>query len=188
MQVTDVPEPHSTRPDWAALYLKHREAMYHVAYKVLGEVGMADQAGDVVNEAMVSLMDAPPRDVRNWQALLVSTAKRRALDLLRSAPVRRAGPELDDQHDTAELGDVAEDAAERVDRQRAAARVWESLAVLDEPHRKVAREYIAQARPRADVAADLGVTPARVSQMMTRALKELRSAISREQVTTHVGK
>ncbi len=48
-------------PDWAALYQRHRDAMYRVAAKVLREAGLADQAGgDAVQAAMVSLMKSPP--------------------------------------------------------------------------------------------------------------------------------
>ena len=54
--------------------------------------------------------------------------------------------------------------------------------MLDDRHRKVAWEYVALERPRAEVAADLGVTPGRVSQMAKRALEHLRDAMSREEV------
>jgi len=46
--------------DWAALYQKHRDAMYGVAYEVLRASGRWDLAADAVQEAMVSLMKAPP--------------------------------------------------------------------------------------------------------------------------------
>lgn len=151
--------------------------MYRVAATVLREAGIADQAGDAVQEAMVSLMASPPDDVRVWEAVMVATAKRRALDRLASAAVRHAGPELGEDHDHAGLGDLSEEVAEATDRQRAAARLWDNLAVLDDRHRKVAWEYIALERPRADVAAELGVTPARVSQMAKRALEQLRDAM-----------
>jgi RNA polymerase sigma-70 factor (ECF subfamily) len=156
--------------------------MYRVAANILREAGIADQAGDAVQEAMVSLMASPPRNVRNWEAVMVATAKRRALDRLDSAAVRHAGPELSEEHDQADLTDVSEEVVELVDRQRAAAVVWDSLAVLDGRHRKVAWEYVALERPRAEIAAELGVTPARVSQMTTRALEELRDALNREEV------
>lgn len=171
-----------TQPDWAALYLKHRDVMHRVAAKVLREAGIADQAGDAVQEAMVSLMASPPDDVREWEAVMVATAKRRALDRLGSAAVRHAGPELGEEHDQADLGDVADEVAEAADRQRAAAEVWDRLAVLDDRHRKVAWEYVALERPRAEVAAELGVTPARVSQMAKAALEQLRDAMSPEEV------
>src|ERR1700728_3558476 len=67
-------------PDLGALYLRHRGAMHKVAASVLREAGRASEAGDAVHDAIVSIMASPPRDVRDWEAFLVSTAKRRALD------------------------------------------------------------------------------------------------------------
>lgn len=164
-------------PDLAALYLRHREAMHRVAAKVLREAGLADQAGDAVQEVMMSLLASPPDGVRNWEAVLVTTAKRRALDRLGSAAVRHAGPELSERHDHADGTDLSEEVTESIDSRRSAAVVRDKLAVLDERHRKVAWEYIALERPRAEVAADLGVTPARVSQMAKRTLEQLRDAM-----------
>jgi RNA polymerase sigma-70 factor (ECF subfamily) len=162
--------------------LKHGDAMHRVAARVLREAGLADQAGDAVQEAMVSLMASPPDDVRKWEAVMVKTAKRRALDRLGSAVVRHAGPELSEEHDHADGSDISDEIAESLDR---AALVRHSLAVLDDRHRKVAWEYVALERPRAEVAAELGVTPARVSQMATRALEQLRDAMRREEVCAY---
>jgi RNA polymerase sigma factor (sigma-70 family) len=169
-------------PDWPALYLKHRHRMYKIVLVILGKAGLADQAGDAVQEAMLSLIKSPPNDVHDWEAVMVTAAKRKALDLVRSAAVRHAGPALGEEHDRADEGDLADEVAEAVDRQRSASMAWDALAVLDERHRRVAWEYIALGRPRTEVAAELGVTPARVSQMAARALEQMRDAISREEV------
>jgi DNA-directed RNA polymerase specialized sigma24 family protein len=75
-------------PDWAALYQQHRDAMYRVAARVLRGGGRADEAGDAVSAAMESLMKSPPANVLNWQAVLVTAVKRRALDLLGSSAVQ----------------------------------------------------------------------------------------------------
>lgn len=163
-----------SQPDWAALYQRHKDAMHRVAASVLRAAGLADQANDAVSEAMTSLMGSPPAGVQNWEAVMVTAAKRKAIDLLRSAAVRHAGPELGPEHDYADSVDIAEDVAERVDRERLRAVAWDGLSVLDTRHRKVAWEYIALERPRAEVAAELGVSPGRVSQMAKRVLEELR--------------
>jgi RNA polymerase sigma factor (sigma-70 family) len=168
------------QPDWAALYLRHRDAMHRVVASVLRDAGMADQANDVVQEAMTSLMSSPPANVGSWEALMVTAAKRKAYDLLRSAAVRRAGSELGPEHDHADPVDVAEDVAEQVDRQRARAGVWDGLSVLDTRHRKVAWDYIALGRSRAEVAAELDVSPSRVSQMVRRALEDLRHYVDEQ--------
>jgi RNA polymerase sigma-70 factor (ECF subfamily) len=168
----------------AALYLKHRDAMHRVAAKVLREAGLADQAGDAVQDAMVSLMASSPAGVENWEALMVATAKRRALDRLGSAAVRHAGSELGERHDSTAEGDVADEVAESVDRTRLAALAADALSVLDDRHRKVAWDYIALERPRPEVAAELGVTPARVSQMAKQVLEQMRDAMKREEETS----
>lgn len=164
-------------PDLGALYLRHRDAMHRVAASVLRPAGRADEAGDAVNDAVVSIMASPPGDVRNWEAFLVTAAKRKALDRVRSADVRHTGPELvESRQDRADDFDLAEDVAEDVDRSRQADHALDSLSILDERYRKAVWETVALQRPRADVARELGVTPARVSQMVTRGLEILREA------------
>lgn len=48
--------------DWAALYQKHRDAMFRVAKGVLRSSGRVDLADDAVQDAMVSLMKSPPTE------------------------------------------------------------------------------------------------------------------------------
>lgn len=169
-------------PDLGALYLRHRDAMYKVAASVLREVGRASEAADAVNDAIVSIMASPPQNVRSWEAFLFTAAKRKALDRVRSANVRHAGPEfVESIHDHADDTDLAEDVADALDRKERAALAWDCLSVLDERHRKAVWETVALERPRSEVAAELGVSPARVSQMTTRALALLREEASRRE-------
>lgn len=170
-------------PDLAALYSKHRDAMHRVAAAVLREAGLADQANDVVQDTIESIMSSPPREgVRNWEAFLVTAARRKALDRLRSGVVRHAGPELTEEHDRVDDLDVADEVAEAIDRSRCASLVRNALAALNERHRKVVWQRVACERPRNEVAAELDVTPARVSQMVTSALEQLREAMDRKGV------
>lgn len=170
-------------PDWAALYTKHRDAMYRVAARTLRDAGRADEAEDVVMAAIESLMKKPPMGVTSWEAMLVKTTKRRALDLLRSAGVKHASSVDLADHDGATSDSVEDDAIEAVDRQRDAMALWDKLMILDTRSRLVAREYVAMGRSRDDVAAQLGVSPARVSQIATKALKQLKEALEKEGVT-----
>lgn len=169
----------SAAPDWAVLYAKHRGAMHRVAAAELRSAGLADHANDVVQQAMASLMTSPPRSVRSWEGLLISTVKRRAWDLLGSAAVRHAGPELPADHGGRDEDCTAEVALAVLDRQRRIETVQQLLRVLDERHRKVAWDYLALDRPRKEVAAELGVSPARVSQMAKEALKTLKDEMQR---------
>jgi RNA polymerase sigma factor (sigma-70 family) len=171
-------------PNIAALYLQHRDAMYRVAASVLRGTGRESDTEDVVQEAILSIMDSPPTGVQNWEALLVTVARRRALDKLKSAHVRHAGGELEDVHDALILrDDFAEDVIEAVDLQRRAAIAWDCLAVLDERHRIAVWGVVALERPRDEVAAELGVTPGRVSQMVKNGLKILEDEILRKERT-----
>ena len=176
--MTEVPPP-----DWAALYQKHRDAMYRVAARTLRGAGREAEAEDVVMTAMESLMQKLPRGVRNWEAMMVNATILRALDLLKSAEVKHAsGAEFLDR-DGASPEVLEDDVVEAVDKQREAATAWDKLAILDDRHRQVAWGYIAKGRSRDEVAAELCVSPARVSQMATNALKELKEALEKEGVT-----
>jgi RNA polymerase sigma factor (sigma-70 family) len=169
-------------PDLGVLYLRHRDAMHKVVASVLREAGLASEAGDAVNDAIVSIMASPPRGVLNWEAFLVTAAKRKALDRIRSADVRHAGPELvESLHDRIDDTDIAEDVAADLDRKQRAAVAWGCLSILDDRHRKVGWEIAALERPRSEVAAELGVTPARVSQMAKRALALLLEEMNRRE-------
>jgi RNA polymerase sigma-70 factor (ECF subfamily) len=162
----------------------HRDAMYRVAASVLREVGRASEASDAVQDAIVSILASPPANVQNWEAVLVSAAKRRAIDRIRSASARHDGGAVDETHDRAEPSeDLADDVASIVDSHRRAAVARDSLAVLDDRHRKAVWEVRGLERSRNDVAADLGVTPARVSQMVTSALRDLRDEMNRKEAT-----
>lgn len=170
-------------PDLGALYLRHRDAMHKVAASVLREAGRASEAADAVQEAILSVMTSPPRHVRNWEAFLVTAAKRKALDRIRSADVRHTHPEFAEATtgDRSEDSDLADDIADALDRQERAGHAWDCLSVLDDRHRKAVWETVALERPRAEVAAELGVTPARVSQMRTRSLALLREEMRRRE-------
>ena len=169
-------------PDWAALYQQHRDAMYRVAARVLREAGRATEAEDAVAAAMESLMKSPPRNVSSWEAVLITAAKRRALDILGSAGVRHAARAEDSPSQEPGVDELADDVVEAVDRRRAAAVAWDKLALLDARHRAVVWEYVALERSRQDVASELGVTRARVSQMAKEALRILREALESEGV------
>lgn len=171
-------------PDLGALYLRHGDAMHKVAASVLREVGRASQAADAVHDAIISIMASPPQphSVRNWEAFLITAAKRKALDRIRSAEVRHTGPEfVEATHDRADDSDLAEDVADAIDRQKRARQACDCLSVLDERHRRAVWETVALERPRSEVAAELNVSPARVSQMTTRSLALLREEIRRRE-------
>lgn len=166
-----------THPDWAALFEKHRDAMYRVAASVLRGRGLANLRFDAVQNAMESLIRSPPKEEpRSWEAYLVLAAKRRALDIIKSADVRHASDGALKVDKSAEADDFAE-AEEAIDRQRRAVRFWSKLNLLDGWQRYVAEQYLTQRLSRQQVAEDLGVTPARISQIARQASEVLREAM-----------
>ena len=172
----------SSPPDWGALYTAHKDAMYRVVRTALRGSGLLDQADDAVQEAVRSLMASPPQEAKSWEAVMVSAAKNKAIDLVRSAAVRHAGPEVDDQHYKREAYlDLSEDVAEDLDRQRTAVRVRAWLNVLPNRDRDVVWRRSALEEPRKQIAADLGVSPGRVSQITEGALERLRDEIEKEE-------
>lgn len=169
-------------PDWAALYEAHKDSMHRVAKTVLRGSGLIDQAEDAVQEAVTSLMKSPPQNVERWEAVMVSAAKNKAIDLLRSAAVRHAGPKVEDQHYRSETyPDLSEDVSDDLDRQWTAVAVRDWLKVLTERDRDVVWRRAALEDPRDQVAADLGVSPGRVSQITKAALERLRDQIEKEE-------
>lgn len=160
--------------DWAALYQKHRDAMYGVAYEVLRGSGRTDLAADAVQDAMVSLMRTPPSEApRSWEALLVATSKRRALDMIRSAAMR-TGVEYSDEHLS---GLPLADEDDVLDRLEKIARARPVIAGLDAREHEVLAQYIVLDRPRTEVAELLKVTSARISQISTDVLSRIEAAL-----------
>ncbi|WP_344878224.1 sigma-70 family RNA polymerase sigma factor [Zhihengliuella alba] len=173
-------------PDIGALYERYKHVMHRVAASALRGAGLLSEVSDVVQDAVVSIISSPPSyEVRNWEAFLVQAVKRKAIDRIRSAPVRHAGDGFDEWvRDRPEDGDLAQDVVDELHRQEQVKLALESLAVLDERHRTAVWATVALGRARADVAAELGVTPPRISQMVKRALKLMREEMTRKEGTS----
>jgi len=168
-------------PDIGALYLRHRDSMYGVAASVLRGTPQHSYVEDVVMETIASIIQRPPAGpVENWEAFLVRATRNKALDLLKSASSRHAGGQLQNLHHPPDHQYLADEVAEKVDRQRAGAYVWDALAVLDPRDRAILWEYKALGRTRAEVARKHGISPARVSQISTDALTKLKDELVKE--------
>ena len=89
----DAPGNQPARPDWAALYQRHRESMLRVAASLLRQAGRdTDQAQDIVNQVFVEVMNNPPDPPGNWEAYLVKATANRTKDHMTTAEARRAVP------------------------------------------------------------------------------------------------
>ena len=169
--------------DIGPLYLQHKDTLHRVAASVLREVGLQDEKEDVVLDAILSVMKSPPGDeIRNWEAFLVRVVKNKAYDRIRAADVGHFGRTLDmDKDDQADPDDAIAGVDETLDRARAGALVWDSMAVLDERERHVIREHIQNQRPQGEVAEELGVSRPRVNQILKAALQKLREELGRKE-------
>lgn len=167
--------------DLAAEYARHRDAMYRVAAEVLRGTGV--DPADAVQNAMLSLLKGNPADVRNWEAFFVTVVKRKALDLVRSAHVRHEGAPLEDHEERPDGRNFADDVVEGLDRIRRADLARQCMSVLDPRHKKVVWDSVVLNRSRDEIAAELGVTPSRVSQMKAEGLKRIQQEMERREAT-----
>lgn len=169
---------------WAALYSQHKDAMWNAAARELVWVGMGHLAEDAVSEAMMSLLKfSPPDGVRDWAAFMANCARRRAQDLRRSATGKARVDTAYSARDTRqENQDFVDDLVETIDRRPLAAKGWAKLEMLGERERFALVQFKLNGRPQDDVAKDLGVSRARVSQLATAALKKLATMLEEEGV------
>ena len=161
------PPPSRGIPDLGALYLRYRDVLWRVAQKQL-PLFMHDRVGEVVSHVFMKLGEKPPTEpVRNWEALLVDRAKKRAIDVYRKEHFNRFGQFPDE--DAAVLG-VADGAAASLD----ASLVSSLLSRLEPRRRRVLVEVVMEGRPAKVLAAEWGVSEGRVSQLKTDALKRFK--------------
>jgi len=159
------PPPLGTAPDLGALYLRHSNVLWRIARNRLPKF-MHDRVGEVISHVFMKLGESPPTEpVRNWEALLIDRVKKRCIDVYRKEHFNRFG-EFPTE-DAAELG-VADDLAARAD----ASLVRSLLSRLEPRRRQVLEEVIMECRPAKDVAAELGVSEGRVSQLKADALRQ----------------
>ncbi len=169
------------QPDPGALFLRYRHSMYAVAASVLRSAGRADDAADVVMDVMTGLVGKPPTGpITNWEAYLITATRHRAIDLIRSANVRHHGGELPATERIDRLDDTYETVIDRLDDRALGGHLWDFLAHLDHRSRRILWEYKMLGRPRADLAREFDVTPARISQISTEALERLREKFREE--------
>jgi RNA polymerase sigma factor (sigma-70 family) len=169
----DAPGNQSARPDWAALYQRHRETMLRVAASLLRQACQdTDQAQDIVNQVFVEVMNKPPDPPGNWEAYLVKATAYRTKDHMTTAEARRAVPAgtgtRDDGPvllDRAADYDVEEQALRSVRTEQLRHRVREVLAGLPDDQRRVVRLRLFNGMSNVEIAPLLGVTPQRVSQL-----------------------
>ncbi|MFI9007864.1 RNA polymerase sigma factor SigJ [Actinosynnema sp. NPDC053489] len=165
--------------DLAAEYTRVRPRLVGIAYSVIGTVA---EAQDVVSDCWLRLTAAderqPVRDVEAWAVVAVA---RRALDVLRSARVRReeyVGPWLPEP-----LVDAADDPAERVTlADEVSFALMVVLETLSPAERTAWVLHEVFGLPFPEVAAVVGRSPAAVRQLAVRARAHVAAGAPRSDV------
>lgn len=172
-----------TTPNFGALYLQHREKLIRVAAAVLRQIAINDGAEDVVSQVFTELIGNPPvATVKSWEALLVERTKLRAIDYGRKQHTNRMGPSFDDDFDLddARAAEAIERAEATIDVDARRPDLLDAMSQLTDNERHViVRESFDEAG-RAELAAELGVTPPRISQIRKSALGKLRAHMEKE--------
>ncbi|MBD8485862.1 sigma-70 family RNA polymerase sigma factor [Frigoribacterium sp. CFBP 8759] len=157
------------RAEIAVAYRDHRDALRRVAFASLFDAGLQADADDLVNTAVAEVLEKLPVGVQNWEAYLVRIVKRRAIDLIRSARVRHGSAAFVDQEMTPDDRDLLGDVDDQIDVIDSMARATDALNELDTTLRTVAYECLWNQKPQKVVADQLGLTQARVSQLLADA-------------------
>lgn len=174
------------RPDWAALYRRHREAMMNaVARRLLLAGRDAHEAEDIVHRVFVEVMARSPDVIRTWEAFLIHAALQRTRDHLNSAEIRRAFPgglspgeeDSGDRPGAPSGGDVEASALAELQEENIRHAVREVLAALPDRQRRVLRLRLFEGRTNMEIAPQLGVTPQRVSQLFKKAHATLKARL-----------
>ncbi|XVX20355.1 sigma-70 family RNA polymerase sigma factor [Actinomycetota bacterium] len=180
-----------TLPDAALVaYGENKDMLWRTAAFVLRPYGLESHALDVVQTALMSLMKSPPARVESWSALMVTTVKRRAIDFTRGTLARHERPhdlgvEGRERIRPVNINDplVATAVVEADERERMVRLVREALAVLTDDQREVAERVLMREEKQADVAKAMGISPGRVSQLKSAAIRRLTVMMEAKGVT-----
>jgi DNA-directed RNA polymerase specialized sigma24 family protein len=157
----------------------HWDAMLAAGYSVLG---CKQQAYECAADAVTQMLERPPRNVRNPEAFLVTVAKRRAIDRVRShGSDRRRLERL-----VANTQLVEQDVAEAVTERAEAAWVDEQARTLLRPTAYRLLQLLADGVPIQEAALALGLTQRAAESHLLRARRLMRSAIAKTLVTLGV--
>ena len=152
-------------PDWQALYEQHSATVWKVAWRILRDW---NATADCVQETFLSVMSSlPAQPVREWEALLVSVAVRRALNQLRDRARRRslAGAE--------EVWAIGPSPEQAVAAAELAERLREALANLPDRQAEIFCLRVFQEMSYQEIAEQLGLDETHVGVLLHRARQNL---------------
>ncbi len=177
--VTEAADPALTSlpggsPDWSAIFAEHYQVMYAAAASVLkGQTALGVDADDVVSIALSeAITKGLPAEVQQLHSYLARIARLRAVDALRRRKHQaKEPPDLATELPARIILDGPEELAVKSEL---ASEIAAHLDGLPERERIALESTVMRDRPRDEVAAVLEVTPQRVSQLVSAALRRLR--------------
>jgi RNA polymerase sigma factor for flagellar operon FliA len=146
---------------WASRSVRRRARdLEETRSRLAGVLGRTPSVAEVASALGMSVEEvtANDEDVSRAQVLSLQGSTTASLDEL--VPTRAPSPE------------------QLVEHQERLTYLLEAIAELPERLRQVVQDYFFSERPMADIAADLGVTDSRISQMRAEALVLLRDALN----------
>lgn len=166
------------------LLRKHGQAVY--ATVLLPRLGSEAAAKDALADTFAKVVERIDRF--KWQNVgfypwLRTVALRVAIDMLRARKrtVLWEADDLQRELDAAQTTTPLDQAVqERRDRDAAKARVEAALGKINERYARAIRMRVIEERPREEVAAELGVTPATFDVLLHRATAALRKALQED--------
>lgn len=182
------PDPHQTNHQMPAvrreedsepesaldLFLTERSRLFRVAYRVIGEVGGAE---DVVQETWLRWQHTDHQEIRNPAAFLTTTTSHLAINMIQSARHRHETPS---QSLPASLEDASPAPEQAVDRAQAADEIIGLLMRHLSPSQRAA--YLLRKGfdyPYRDVAIVLHISTANARRLVHRAQESLAGAKTR---------
>ena len=171
-----------TRPDVAALYRDHREAMHRAARRYLVSRGAdPDLANDAVNTVITRILANAPSGVDDWRAYLVRGVLNAAKDMIKKMNRSDQPARNDDVRETIageiEAPDAEEELMTALRDEQQLDLVLTAIEELPESQRRAVRGRLVEARSNVDIAPDLGVTPQQVSNLYYAGIRAITRAI-----------
>lgn len=167
--------------DFAAVYAANAGRLRAYAVSLLRGAGLVDRGEDVVQDAILALwkrFQTTGEVPNDWFAVMMNKVRYCALDLVDSAPVRRAGFSLDDDDVSIEVvapGDFAADLAD-------AGPLRAALDALEDPQqRDVLYRLYYEDKTQAQIAREMGLTAGRISQIKLAALGTVADYLERQE-------
>lgn len=174
--------PGAPPEDLAAAYSANRDMLRRMAAADLLPFGLQANAEDVVQQAVLGLLQSPPADVRSWQALLVHAVRWRAKDVIQRAESRHAGPgavELSERPDIANDDDLEAEVADAAELDQLQMDVRSAMADagLSDMERKVLEHLYDQEETQVQAAKALGKSTGRISQLKKSGLAKVQAVL-----------